>query len=350
MVTSMSVACGRNIASVATVVFAALVLSVAEARPPAAKGGGGIDLRVTVSVDPPDPGEGYDFCGDATVLAAFTGENARWCYEITNNTTTPLTRHDLTSPEFGAILTEFPFTLSPGASAFITRVEPVTTSRIETATWTAYNPGPTNLASDTDEASLSTSPGVELRVTVSLDPPVLPPFYDHCGTETVLVVPPDRDVRWCYTIENLSSIARTRHSLESDRLGVLLQDFPFTLDPDQSAFLTQVESIGTAGRLESATWTAFRPGPESVSSATGWAEVGVALVVFADGFETPEHRPGASAAQRLLHAGSRFFAPSVRPQFSKPSRNTLPPPAMVSMTSAPLSHSGIASQALTLTM
>jgi hypothetical protein len=238
-----------------------------------------------VSIDPPDPPMGYDFCGDSTSVAAFTGENVRWCYEITNNTAGNLTRHDLTSSEFGSILSNFPFTLVPGASAFLTRVEPVMVSRTETATWTAYNPGPVDQQASSDSASVTASSGITLEVTASIDPLVLPPNYDFCGTESVVASTPGRDVRWCYRVTNVSSISRTRHSLDSDRLGLILSDFPFTLVSGASAFLTQVETLGEATLTERATWTAYQPGPTHESVAVDQARALVDLAIFGNGFE-----------------------------------------------------------------
>src|SRR5688500_14629588 len=66
--------------------------------------GAGITLQVLLSVDPLDPPGGYDHCGIDVALEAYTGENVRWCYRITNNSDAPLTRHSLQSSEFGTIL------------------------------------------------------------------------------------------------------------------------------------------------------------------------------------------------------------------------------------------------------
>jgi hypothetical protein len=247
--------------------------------------GGGLVLDVTLSVDPPDPEPGYDSCGSNIGLTAYTGDNVRWCYEITNNTGVTLTRHDLASSRFGAILSNFSFSLMPGAKAFITRVEDAVGARVETATWTSYNPGPVDLASDADSASLSTETGIELEVTLSIDPVPLPPMYDACGSETTLAVPPGRDVRWCYQVRLLGNTTRTRHTLQSTRQGTILDDFAYDLLSGNAAFITRVETMGETRLTESATWTAYRPGPVNVSTDRAGAVANSAIDIFANGFE-----------------------------------------------------------------
>ena len=245
-----------------------------------------ITLRVLLSVDPLDPPPEYDNCGAIGSLVAYTGENVRWCYQITNNTDVPLTRHSLQSSQFGTILSDFPFTLVPGASAFITRMDPVGASVQETATWHAYTPDTPDDFHDASIGTLTVRPGVELRVTASVDPLVLPPNYDYCGTQTVIPANPGRTVRWCYQIRNVSSIPRTRHTLVTTQKGLLLNDFPFTLVPDASAFLTSTQVMGAAAITEAANWTAFRPGPVHVSTAAATGRVlAVGDAIFIWGFD-----------------------------------------------------------------
>ena len=79
------------------------------------------------------------------------------------------------------------------------------------------------------------------------------------------------------------SIARSRHHLVTAQHGQLLDDFPFTLVPGASAFLTATQVMGGAPIHEAATWTAFRPGPAHLSTATamGYAlEVGDAIFIW----------------------------------------------------------------------
>lgn len=265
------------------IVVSAMSLHMRAAEAQLAPDGAGITLQVRMSVDPVDPPDGYDFCGTVVTMVAYTGENVRWCYEITNNSDVALTRHSLQSSEFGTILSDFPFTLMPGASAFITRMEPAGDSRQETATWHAYTPDTPNDFSDVAIGTVTVRPGIEVEVTASVDPLAPPPDYDACGTESVIEVDPGRTVRWCYTVRNVSSIPRSRHDLVTAEHGQLLNDFPFTLVPGASAFLTATQVMAGSPIHETATWTAYRPGPAYLSTATamGYAlEVGDAIFIW----------------------------------------------------------------------
>lgn len=243
----------------------------AETEP--APAGAGITLQVLLSVDPVDPPDGYDFCGTAVNLVAYTGENVRWCYEITNNSDVPLTRHTLQSSQFGTVISDFPFNLVPGASAFLTVMEPVGESVQETATWHAYTPDTPDDFTDVAIGTLTVRPGIELEVTASVDPLSPPPGYDACGTQSIIEADAGRTVRWCYTIRNVSSIPRTRHTLITAQHGPLLNDFPFNLQPGASAFLTATQVMGGSPIHEAATWTAFRPGPTYFSTVTAMGHV-----------------------------------------------------------------------------
>jgi hypothetical protein len=66
-----------------------------------------------------------------------------------------LTQHTLVDNELGTILNNFPYSLTPGASAFITQSTMITYTTINTATWTAFNPGPVNTAVATDTATVT---------------------------------------------------------------------------------------------------------------------------------------------------------------------------------------------------
>ncbi|RYD14458.1 MAG: hypothetical protein EOP90_13690 [Lysobacteraceae bacterium] len=248
--------------------------------------GPAVTLRVLMSIDPLDPPIEHDPCGTVGSMVAYTGENVRWCYRITNNTDVPLTRHTLESDRAGTILSDFPFTLVPGASAFITRVEPITESVQETATWRASTPDTPDDYSDDSTGTLTVRSGIEVVVTASMDPVAPPPGYDECGTQNAIEATPGRTVRWCYTVRNVSSIPRTRHTVVTSQNGTVIEDFPFTLVPGASAFLTQTQVMDASALTEVATWTAFRTGPEHLSTATATGRVlAVGDAIFMSGFE-----------------------------------------------------------------
>ena len=158
-------------------------------------------------------------------------------------------------------------------------------SHQENATWTASNPGPADIHQRVAFARVSARHGIVLEVTASVDPLLSPPGYDRCGTQARVVAAPGRDIRWCYRIRNDSSIARTLHTLDSDRHGPVLTDFPFELASGASVFITFFETLGMSDLIERATWTASRPGPTHESISIDQARARVEGRVFADGFE-----------------------------------------------------------------
>lgn len=161
----------------------------------------------------------------------------------------------------------------------------MTQSLTETATWRAYNPGSPDDYTDTGAGTLTVLPGVTVLVTLSIDPIPLPPNHNVCGTQRVLSVPAGRTVRWCYRVTNHSSIPRSRHTVSTTRAGSLLVNFPFTVAAGASTFTTFTETMGSARLVETASWTAFRPGPVHVSVAEGSARALLRPDVFIDGFE-----------------------------------------------------------------
>jgi hypothetical protein len=57
--------------------------------------------------------------------------------------------------ELGTLLSDFSYSLIPGAGAFITSTVNITQTTVNTATWTAYNPGPVDTAASTDTATVT---------------------------------------------------------------------------------------------------------------------------------------------------------------------------------------------------
>lgn len=117
-----------------------------EVPPTATLGGAVIILTKTVGI--------MDNCADTQTITAPPGTAVTYCYTVTNIGAVSLTRHDLVDSESGMILNDFPFVLIPGASAFLTQSVVLSTTTINTATWTAYNPGPIDSASSQDAATV----------------------------------------------------------------------------------------------------------------------------------------------------------------------------------------------------
>lgn len=108
-----------------------------------------IELEKTVGTDPAA-------CAATSSIIVPAGTDVTYCYEVTNSGGITLTHHDLADSELGTILSGFPFELAPAASVFITQsVTNVQANVTNTATWTAYNAGPTDVVSATATADVT---------------------------------------------------------------------------------------------------------------------------------------------------------------------------------------------------
>jgi hypothetical protein len=205
-------------------------------------------------------------CSEDTEIVVLPGTPVTYCFEITNTGTAELGLHDLIDDHLGVILDELPYTLMPGASVFLTQTAVIETDTTNTATWTAYNPGPTDEVTATASASVwMPAPEIELTKTVGLN------SYE-CAKESEIVVPPGTPVTYCFEITNTGTAELGLHDLVDDHLGVILDGLPFTLMPGASAFLTQTAVIED-NTTNTATWTAYNPGPSDVAEATASASV-----------------------------------------------------------------------------
>ncbi len=108
-------------------------------------------------------------------------------------------------------------------------------------------------------------PGLRLEKTVGLDPGV-------CASTDLLIVPSGTEVTYCYTGENISGIAFTRHDLVDSELGAISSSLPITLNPGES-YDQKSTAILTETTSNTGTWTAYNPGPTDVISAQDDATV-----------------------------------------------------------------------------
>src|SRR5688572_691025 len=92
-------------------------------------------------------------------------------------------------------------------------------------------------------------PSITLRKTVG-------PGVDinNCATTQSLAVPAGSQVSYCYRVTNTGNVALTTHTLVDSELGIILNNFPYTLEPDTSAFIIQSTTI-TGPITNEATWT-----------------------------------------------------------------------------------------------
>jgi hypothetical protein len=216
-------------------------------------------LEKTVGADP-------QTCATSDALNADYGAAATYCFKIINTGNVTLTRHTLVDNQLGTLLNNFAYNLTPGASAFLTHSAVLTITTVNTATWTASNPGPTHVVSATSYATATVpAPAISLVKTVGLD-------AHTCAATGTLTVTAATEVTYCYTVLNTGGVTLTRHTLYDDQLGTILSNFPYSLGLTSSAFLTQTAAI-TATTVNGAVWTAFNPGPVNATQSAAQARV-----------------------------------------------------------------------------
>lgn len=199
-------------------------------------------------------------CATTDTITVDISTTVYYCYEVTNTGSITLTRHDLVDSEIGAILTDFPFTLIPGASAFITQSATITQTTINTATWTASLPTPPTSASATDVATVTIGiPTITLAKTVGTS-------SSTCATTDSITITTTTTVYYCYEVMNTGALTLTRHDLTDSELGPILTNFPFTLIPGASAFITQ-SAVITQTTTNQGVWVARTPGGVSATAS-----------------------------------------------------------------------------------
>ncbi|MFZ2487499.1 MAG: proprotein convertase P-domain-containing protein, partial [Anaerolineae bacterium] len=124
-----------------------------------------IVMTKTVGLDP-------TVCATGNDITSTYGTEVTYCYEVENTGLVTETLHSLVDSELGNILTNFPYTLAPGASAFITTSTPIYMTTVNTAVWTAYNMGaqaPTDVVTATSTATVTIplEAGVEIIKTLN---------------------------------------------------------------------------------------------------------------------------------------------------------------------------------------
>lgn len=108
-----------------------------------------IQLAVTAQLD--TNGVPNDECGTSGFLTVDPGAAVEVCYRATNLGDVALTRHDLETTPFGNLMSSFPYSLAAGASAYYSKSVTVTVPTTFSGSWTAYNPGPVDVASANGE-------------------------------------------------------------------------------------------------------------------------------------------------------------------------------------------------------
>lgn len=124
-----------------------------------------VEVPVSLTVEPGGPaiavnktvGTDIFTCAATDDITVASGTDVYYCYTVTNTGSVTLTLHDLVDDQLGSLLNSFPYSLPPGGSAFITATTNITATTVNTATWTAYNPGPVDVATASDSATVNVS-------------------------------------------------------------------------------------------------------------------------------------------------------------------------------------------------
>jgi len=110
-------------------------------------------------------------CATANDITVVEGTTVYYCYEVANTGDVTLNLHDLVDDQLGTIFSGLNYALHPGESVntvaaglSIPAVMNVTT--VNTAIWTAYNVGPTDVVTATSVATVT----VELTPNIDVDP------------------------------------------------------------------------------------------------------------------------------------------------------------------------------------
>jgi extracellular elastinolytic metalloproteinase len=200
-----------------------------------------ISLVKTVGTDPA-------VCAAGNSLSVPYGSDVTYCYTATNTGGVTLTLHTLTDDQLGTILNNFPYALAPGASAFITQSATLTQTTVNTAEWLAGDGVYSATATAQATVTVGAAPFIRLEKTVGADPAA-------CAVGNSLSVPYGSEVTYCYTATNTGGVTLTLHTLTDDQLGTILNNFPYTLAPGASAFITQSATL-TQTTVNTAQWLA----------------------------------------------------------------------------------------------
>lgn len=221
-----------------------------------------IVMTKTVGVDPSN-------CAETDSLEVLPGTEVTYCYQVKNTGDITLITHDLVDSQLGQLLDGVPITLTPGASAQWMETLPLTSSVVNTATWTAYD-GNMFSAQSSDLATVTVLvPGIELFKTVGIDPQI-------CSSTDEVAVWTGSDVTYCYHVFNTGQVTLTSHTLVDDRLGELFSDIELMLPPGEDWYYTKTVPV-TVSLINTGTWSAtYESGPvvqaSDQATVTVWLE------------------------------------------------------------------------------
>jgi hypothetical protein len=224
-----------------------------------------IELAKTVGLAP-------GVCATTSDIEVSAGTAVYYCYTVTNTGNITLALHDLDDDQLGTIFTGLAYDLAPGASvdtvaAGLTISATINATTVNTATWTAYNAGPSDVATAEATATVTVLPaGISLAKTVGLDAGV-------CATTDTVVIPAGYGgtvVYYCYEVTNTGGYTLPLHDLVDSELGSIFTGFAYDLAPGESvntvAAGLEISALITQTTVNTATWTAYIPGGPTVEA------------------------------------------------------------------------------------
>jgi uncharacterized repeat protein (TIGR01451 family) len=128
-------------------------------------------------------------CATTTEITVTAGTTVYYCYTVQNTGNITLTTHNLTNSALGVILSGFAYTLTPGASVFVTQSATLVSTTVNIAEWEAYAEGGDFPAYNFASAKVNVYVPVPTTLTLSATPNTL--FAN--GTATATVVATVRD-------------------------------------------------------------------------------------------------------------------------------------------------------------
>ncbi|MBI2397550.1 MAG: hypothetical protein HYV17_07105 [Xanthomonadales bacterium] len=265
---------------------AALVLPLSALAAP----GLGVATTVgTVAAYCTDPGN-PDNCGlpPTNMVSVEPGEPYVVGYNATNTGDTEFISHTLTDTVFGLLLNNFPYTLPPASSAFITHrgnAPLISGSYPQSAIWTGTTAGG-DIVSASGSVSLTVLPP-DFEITTTVAPAIEvctnPDDIGTCSLPTRHAIDfvPGRKVVISYLVHNSAAFAMPTHTLVDSALGSVLNNFAYNLSAGASAFLT-VFDTPASDTVRSATWTVTTTYGATAARSDQYA---ITRFLFADGFE-----------------------------------------------------------------
>jgi hypothetical protein len=114
-----------------------------------------------ICVEPPEitlvksVGINRSACASTDSIEISTPTEVTYCYRIANTGNVTLGLHDLSDDRLGMILSGFAYSLAPGDSGYLTQTVTISATTVNTAVWTAHNPGPAGTVTSIDSATVT---------------------------------------------------------------------------------------------------------------------------------------------------------------------------------------------------